>query len=100
MDADLYCQILDEYLVPFIQTVYPHHLWTRNTSRRAQAFFTDRGGVSTGGVHHLNHLIHRWQCNSLTQEPIKMKLSTHILFNEYTTIITVNVVVNNVVLVK
>ena len=24
MDAELYCQILDEYLVPFIRTTYPH----------------------------------------------------------------------------
>ena len=49
MDADLYCQILDEYLVPFIQTVYPHHHRfmqdndPKHTSRRAQAFFIDRG---------------------------------------------------------
>ena len=36
----------------------------------------------------------------MTQQPIKMKLGTHIPFNEHTTIITVNIVVNNVVLVK
>ena len=38
--------------------------------------------------------------NSLTQRPIKTKLGTHILLNEHTTIIAVNIVVNNVVLVK
>ena len=49
MDAELYCQILDEYLVPFIQTTYPHsHRFMqdsdpKHTSRRAQAFFCDRG---------------------------------------------------------
>ena len=49
MDAEQYCQILQEYLVPFIQTVYPHnHRFMqdndpKHTSRRAQAFFTDRG---------------------------------------------------------
>ena len=37
---------------------------------------------------------------SLTQQPIKMKLGTHILFNEHTKIIMLNIVVNNVVLVK
>ena len=31
---------------------------------------------------------------------LQMKLGTHILFNEHTTVITVNIVVNNVVLVK
>ena len=49
MDAELYCQILQEYLVPFIQTVYlRNHRFMqdndpKNTSRRAQAFFSDRG---------------------------------------------------------
>ena len=38
--------------------------------------------------------------NSLTQQPIKTKLGTHILFSEHTTIITVNIVINNAVLVK
>ena len=49
MDAELYCQILEEYLVPFIQSVYPHNHRLmqdndpKHTSRRAQAFFTDKG---------------------------------------------------------
>ena len=50
MDAELYCQIiLDGFLVPFIQTVYPlHHKFMqdndpKHTSSRAQAFFADRG---------------------------------------------------------
>ena len=33
--------------------------------------------------------------NSLTQQPIKMTLGIHIVFNKHTTIITVNIVVNN-----
>ena len=41
-----------------------------------------------------------WACNSLTQKPVKMKLGIHMYFNEYTNIIEVNIVVNNVVLVK
>ena len=36
---------------------------------------------------------HIWPCNSLTQYPIKTKLGIHMLFSEYTTIITVNIVV-------
>ena len=38
--------------------------------------------------------------NSLTQLLIKMKLGMRMLFNEHTTIITVNIVVNNVVLLN
>ena len=34
------------------------------------------------------------------QHAIKMKLGIHILFNEHSTIVAVNIVVNNVVLVK
>ena len=49
MDAEFYCEILDDYLVPFIHTVYPHnHRFMQNndpkhTSRRAQAFFAEKG---------------------------------------------------------
>ena len=49
MDAEFYCQILDEHLVPFIQTAYPHnHRFMQDndpkyTSCQAQAFFCDRG---------------------------------------------------------
>lgn len=49
MDADLYCKILEEYLVPFIKSVYPqnHRFMQDNdpkhTSRRAQAFFAEKG---------------------------------------------------------
>ena len=49
MDAKFYCQILDDYLVPFIRSVYPqsHRFMQDNdpkyTSGRAQAFFSGRG---------------------------------------------------------
>ena len=49
MDAEMYCRILDEYLVPFIETVYPHnHRFMqdndpKHTSWRAQKFFIDKG---------------------------------------------------------
>ena len=49
MDAEFYCQILDEFLVPFIRTVYPHHHRfmqdndPKHTNACAQAFFTVRG---------------------------------------------------------
>ena len=49
MDADLYTKILDQFLVPFIEEVYPHGQRfqqdndPKHTSRRAQAFFHDRG---------------------------------------------------------
>jgi hypothetical protein len=48
MDAEMYCQILNEYLVPFIQTVYPNnHCFMqdddpKHTSRRAQKLFMDK----------------------------------------------------------
>ena len=49
MNADLYCRILDENLVPFIRTVYlrNHRFMQDNdpkhTSRQAAAFFAERG---------------------------------------------------------
>lgn len=49
MDADLYIEVLDRFLVPFIQKVYPHgHRFQQDndpehTSRCAQAFFHDHG---------------------------------------------------------
>ena len=49
MAADFYSQILDDYLVPYIQKEYPHHHRfmqdndLKHTSRWAQTFFSDRG---------------------------------------------------------
>ena len=49
MDAEFYCEILYEYLVPFIHTVYPHnHRFMqdndpKHTSCRAQEFFAEKG---------------------------------------------------------
>lgn len=49
MDAEFYCKILDEFLVPFIQNVYPHnhrfmqHNDPKHTSRRAKNFFAEKG---------------------------------------------------------
>ena len=46
-------------------------------------------------------IYYTWACNSLTQQPIKTKLGTHMLFlNEHTEIVMVNIAVNNAVLVK
>ena len=48
MDAEFYCKILNDYLVPFIRAAYPHnHRFMqdndlKHTSRRAQAFFAER----------------------------------------------------------
>ena len=48
MDAEMYCPLLDKYLVPFIKTVYPHnHCFMqdnnlKHTSQRAQKFFMDK----------------------------------------------------------
>ena len=49
MNTDLYCEILDGHLVPFVMTVYPqHHRFMQDndpkrTSGRAQAFFAEKG---------------------------------------------------------
>ena len=54
MDAELFCNILESTLVPFIQEKLPDHRFTqdndpKHTSRRAQAFFEE-------------HNINWWRC--------------------------------------
>ena len=48
MQADLYCNILEDTLIPFISETLPNHHFMqdndpKHTSRRAQAFFDEHG---------------------------------------------------------
>ena len=56
MDANLYTDILNQFLVPFVQTVYPHgHKFMqdndpKHTSRHSKIFL--KKAELIGGLHH------------------------------------------------
>ena len=59
MDADLYFKILEEYLVPFIESVYPqNHRFMRTTTRSTHPTVHRHSLLKKafiGGVYHRNH---------------------------------------------